>query len=76
VHCIFDCIRHGFRLAVPQPTEWQGVADEIESSVFLFMFLVWEHRCNHAPEKTWFRKVDPCGGAWPCWLWRFGDSAR
>jgi len=35
VYCVSDCIAHRVRFAIPQPTEWQRIGDQIEAA-FIF----------------------------------------
>ena len=35
MHRVSDCIREGVRFAMPQPTEWQRIGDEIKAA-FVF----------------------------------------
>jgi len=30
---ISDCVRHGIRLAIPQPTEWQNIGNLIDAAM-------------------------------------------
>src|SRR5258708_7926425 len=31
--CVADCVRDGIRFAIPQPTEWQRVGDQINTAL-------------------------------------------
>ena len=45
MHRVSDCIREGVRFAMPQPTEWQRIGDEIKAAfVFARADLVFVHR--------------------------------
>jgi len=33
VHRVADCVRDGIRRAIPQPTKWQRIGDEIEAAM-------------------------------------------
>jgi len=33
VHCVADCITDRVGLAIPQPTEWQNIGNEINAAV-------------------------------------------
>jgi hypothetical protein len=31
--CVADCVVHGIRLAISQPTEWQRIGDQIDAAM-------------------------------------------
>jgi len=53
---ISDCVRDGIRLAIPQPTEWQRIGNEIDTA-FIFAradFVNVHHNCGGTFSHTEF----------------------
>ena len=51
MHYVADCIGNRIRFAIPQPTEWQRIGNQIEAA-FVFSVLLWP---------AWEQIHDHCG---------------